>query len=303
MLGSHCGDGYASARLMMMLLKDPDALAALAATAAIAVACATLSVIVVARRWAFVGEGIAHSGFGGAGIAWLIMLMAPQWVNVSWLPYLAVVVFCLLTALAIGHVSRSPRVSADTAIGIFMVASLAFGFLAQQVFRQLKQGAEPPGFPEILFGHFSAVSRSYSMAAIAVAVAVIAVIIALNKEILYYCLDPASAQASGVPARMIHYLLMVLIALVVVIGIPITGSVLVTALLVLPAATANLVSRKFSTVMVTSIVVTFVASVTGVGLSLGIKRVRMPAGPLMVLLLFAAFVVAYLLTRLKRAAT
>jgi len=266
-----------------------------------AVACACLSVIVVSRRWAFVGEGIAHSGFGGAGVAWLMMLAAPGLIGALWLPYASMVVFCIITAIAIGHVSRSPRISADTAIGIFMVASLAFGFLAQQVFRQFKSGTEPPGFPEILFGHFSGISRTYSVLAIAIAIAVIATLVALNKEILYYCLDPLSAQASGVPATAIHYLLMILIALTVVIGIPITGSVLVTALLVLPAATANLLSRRIRTVVGISIVITLIASVGGVALSLAVQRIRIPAGPAIVLLLFAIFLAVYLLARVRPA--
>jgi manganese transport system permease protein len=243
---------------------------------------------------------IAHSGFGGAGLAWLLMVVAPRFVGVTWLPYASIVIFCLLTSLAIGHLSRGNRVSADTAIGIFMVASLAFGFLAQQIYRQFHQGAEPPGFSEILFGHFSGISRTYAVLVIAVALVVVAALIALWKEVLYYCLDPLSAQASGVPAGAVHYLLMVLIALTVVIGIPMTGSVLVTALLVLPGATANLVSQKLQTVIAISILVTLVAAVAGVGLSLSVQRVRVPAGPVVVLLLFAIFVAVYLTTRVRR---
>src|SRR3954462_8611215 len=98
----------------------------------LALACGVLRVIVVARRWAFIGEGISHSGFGGAGAAWLLMLAVPALATAAWLPYVAAVVFCLATALAIGWLSRGSRVSSDTAIGIFLVASLAFGFLAQQ---------------------------------------------------------------------------------------------------------------------------------------------------------------------------
>src|ERR1044071_87872 len=95
---------------------------------AMAVACAVLSVFVVARRWAFIGEGISHSGFGGAGTAWLLMLFFPA-LDQPWVPYLSVVIFCLLTAGAIGMLSRSRGVNADAAIGIFLVASLAWGFL------------------------------------------------------------------------------------------------------------------------------------------------------------------------------
>jgi ABC-type Mn2+/Zn2+ transport system permease subunit len=283
------------------MLHDPTSLAALAATAAMAVACAILSVIVVARKWAFIGEGIAHSGFGGAGVAWLIMLASPQLMHAGWLPYLAIVVFCLLTALGIGAVSRSSRISSDTAIGIFMVASLAFGFLVQQIFRQTTHGIEPPGFSDILFGHFSGISVRFSVAGIMVALAVTATLIALEKEILYYCLDPLAAQASGVPAAFVHYLLMVLIALTVVIGIPITGSVLVTALLVLPGATGNLISQNLRHVLAVSIASAVTAAVAGVAISLSVTRVHIPAGPVIVLVLFVIFVAAYAAKRLSRA--
>src|SRR5260221_9536085 len=102
----------------------------LLAALAMAAACAVLSVFVVLRRWAFIGEGISHSGFGGAGMAWLLAAFVPAW-DKPWLPYAFVVIFCIATALAIGRLSRSGRVSSDAAIGIFLVASLAWGFLAQ----------------------------------------------------------------------------------------------------------------------------------------------------------------------------
>lgn len=277
-----------------------EAWLALAATAAMAIACAGLSVVVIARRWAFIGEGISHAGFGGAGVAWIVMILVPSLVNAAWLPYLAIIVFCLTTSIAIGYVSRSNRISADTAIGIFMVASLAFGFLAQQIFRQSMHGLEPPGFAEILFGRFSGISIRYSLATIAVSICVIVTLTALGKEILYFCLDPLAAQASGVPAAFIHYLLMVLLALVVVIGIPITGSVLVTALLVLPGATANLVSQKLPKVVGLALAMTVFSAVAGVALSLGITRIHIPAGPVIVLLLFVIFLVTYAATRLLR---
>src|SRR5947208_4002481 len=128
-------------------------MASMLATASLAIACACLSVFVVARRWAFIGEGISHSGFGGAGLAWLLMLAAPGLMGrAAWAPYLAVVFFCIATALAIGYLSHGNRVTGDAAIGIFLVASLAFGFLAQQIFRHVRGGADPPGFEALLYG-------------------------------------------------------------------------------------------------------------------------------------------------------
>src|SRR4249919_1563009 len=96
-------------------------LPALLTAVALAIACAVLSVPVVLRRWAFIGEGIGHSAFGGAGIAWVLALLIPA-LDVDWAPYAFVIVFCIATALGIGLLSRSDRVHSDTAIGVFMVA-------------------------------------------------------------------------------------------------------------------------------------------------------------------------------------
>ena len=72
-------------------LTNTPFLQALLAAVAMASACAVLSVFVVLRRWAFVGEGISHSGFGGAGMAWVIMLAAPALATHLWVLYAAVV--------------------------------------------------------------------------------------------------------------------------------------------------------------------------------------------------------------------
>src|SRR3954469_5989512 len=108
---------------------------ALLTAAALATACAVLSIPVVLRRWAFIGEGIGHAAFGGAGTAWLLAVFFPV-MNNTWAPYFTAIAFCTATALAIGWVSRSERMNADATIGIFLVASLAWGFIAQQAYTQ-----------------------------------------------------------------------------------------------------------------------------------------------------------------------
>ena len=271
----------------------------LAAAAAMAIACAVLSVFVVARRWAFIGEGISHSGFGGAGVAWLIMLIAPSMMSQTWLTYVTLVVFCLATAVAIGYLSSGNRVTGDAAIGIFLVASLAFGFLAQQIFRHVHGGADPPLFPELLFGHFAGIDPRMAVAAVMISAAVLVIVAALGKEILAYCFDPLMAQACGVRVGFIHYLLMLLIAVVIIIGMPITGSVLVTALLVLPGVTGNLLSRRLRDVIVIAVAAALMSAIIGVTLNAMWRFI--PTGPAIVLTLFVEFVIAYAVTRLRSA--
>ena len=269
----------------------------LIAACSIAVACAVLSVFVVSRRWAFIGEGIAHSGFGGAGTVWLLALAFPDVFEQPWAPYLGVVAFCVGTALLIGYVARGQGVNADAAIGIFMVASLAWGFLAQYVY-VARTGKQPVGWDQFLFGEMGRVSGQFALVALASSAATVGVVALLGKEIVFYCFDPAMAEASGVRAGLIHYLLMLLLALTIVIGVRIAGSVLVTALLVLPGATALLVSQRLRTTMTAAIVLGLVGAV--IGLLIGARWHFLPAGPSIVLTLFLLFVGTYVVTRVRR---
>lgn len=262
----------------------------LAAGAALAIACACLSVFVVARRWAFIGEGIGHSGFGGAGTAWLLALLFPS-LDQPWVANVAVVVACIATALAIAFLTRGDRVNSDAAIGIFLVASLAWGFLAQQVYFHSKH-VVPQGFETFLFGQLRGpIDSGYAFATICLSAAVVITLLMLGKEIVSYCLDPVMAQASGVRAGFVHYLLLLLVALMIVLGMRLMGGVLVTALLVLPGATATLMSDRLRNVVAWSLATALIAAIVGVAVNL--RWAYLPAGPAIVLVLFLQFVCAW----------
>ena len=269
------------------------------ATLAMASACAALSLFVIARRWAFIGEGISHSGFGGAGLAWLLVLAAPALGKYPWVPYVAVIVFCLGTALAIGSITRGNRVAGDAAIGIFLVASLAFGFLAQQIFLHVR-GTNPLEFQALLFGQLNVIEPRVAVAAVVVSVAVLVILAALGKEITSYCFDPLMAQASGVRVGFIHYLLMVLIAVTIIVGMPVIGAMMVTALLVLPGVTGTLLARRMSSVLAVSVAAALIAAFAGVAINAAWRF--LPLGPVIVLILFVEFLLAYVATRVRAAA-
>jgi manganese/iron transport system permease protein len=266
--------------------------------AAMAVACSTLSVFVVARRWAFIGEGIAHSGFGGAGTVWLLALAFPSLnhPDLAWTPYCGVVAFCVLTAVTIGAVTRRGQTGSDTAIGIFMVASVAWGFMAKNAYQSVHQ-ASPAGWDTFLFGEFRSVGLTFALAAAAVCVAVVMTVWLMGKEILAYCFDPVMAEASGVPATFIHYLLILLVTATIIVGSRVVGSILVTALLVLPGATAMAISKRLQTVFTLALVIGFGGAMAGVAISRQITF--LPTGPAIVLVLFTVFVSAYAVRRLR----
>lgn len=279
------------------LLTTSTLLHGLPTAVALAIACAVLSVLVVSRRWAFIGEGISHSGFGGAGTAWVLALLFPSF-DQPWAPYVCVVVFCLLTALAIGFLSDRRRVNSDAAIGIFMVVALAWGFLARQIFVAYKH-VEPAGFDTFLFGEMGTLSVQYVISVVMLSAAVVLIVALLAKEILYYCFDPVMAAASGVRAGFIHYLLMLLLAVMIVLGVRVVGSVLMTALLVLPGATALLLSQKLRAVLTIAIISAMIGAIVGVMLNAACRFI--PTGPAIVLVLFAEFIICYIASRVRGA--
>jgi ABC-type Mn2+/Zn2+ transport system permease subunit len=285
---------------LYQLLTNPDFHNALITACALAIACALLSVLVVLRRWAFIGEGISHAGFGGVGTAWVLSLFFPALAREG-AAYVVAIVFCLAMSVVIGWVSRRERLNADAAIGIVLVGSLAWGFVALSVYNRYRSGAtSAAGWEFYLLGDVRHLSFEAMASGVTVSLAVIVTLLVLAKEVLFYCMDPALAEVSGVRAGFIHYLLMLMLALVIVVGMRLAGYLLVTALLVLPGATALVVSQRLKVVVGTAVVVSLVGVVGG--LALQASYGYLPSGPAMVLVLVIEFVVAYVVGLLRRRA-
>jgi len=267
----------------------------LLAALAMAVACAVLSVLIVPQRWTFIGEGIGHSGMGGAGTAWIIGLIFPT-INLERLAPLMIVAFCLATAVGIGFFTRRQRVNSDAAIGIFLVASLAWGLLANNIYFHFRSSS-PVGYNALLWGNSASITPRFARASVATAGLVLFTLFAFKKEILSYCLDETMAEVSGVPTRLIHYLLMILMAVTVLIGMPIVGSILVTAMLILPGTTASLLSDRLRGCTIWSMSIATVATLAGV--LLNAWKSFLPVGPSIVLMLFVIFVCVYVFGRAR----
>ncbi len=242
------------------------------------------------------GEGISHSGFGGAGTAWMLAVAFPNTFNDPFVPYLFVLLFCFMAAIGIGWLSNTGKVTSDAAIGIFLVTSLAWGFIGQHIYTSHFHH-EPSGFSNLLFGQMQAVTSLYAILSCLVALIVAGLSYSLSKELIAYCFDPLLARTSGVRTTFIHYLLMAMMALAIVIGIRVVGSVLVTALLVLPAATANLLSKRLGAVIGMSILIALLGAWGGLLVSETWRQ--LPAGSCIVLVMVAEFLAAFVASKIR----
>lgn len=247
---------------------------ALLAGAVTGIVCSTLGVFIVLRGLAFLGDGIAHAAF--AGVALGLVLSVP--------PIGAAFVFCALFALFVGYFSRMGKVREDTTIGIFFSASLALGLI---LIGLLKNRAV--NVMEYLFGGVLTISSEELLLACIVSAVVLGIVFLLYKEFLLITFDAEFAARSGFPAELLGYLLLLLMSVTIVSSVRLVGVILVSSLLVTPAATALQLSRKFSTVLLLSALIGLLSTQIGIIASFYLDT---PPGATIVLVATLGFIIA-----------
>lgn len=202
--------------------------------------CAVIGVYIVLRGMSFIGAGIAHASFGGVAIGFYSGLH----------PFLTALIFCTAVAWGIGFVSESRRIREDTAVGIFFASTMALGVLLIGFLKGYN--VDLFGY---MFGNVLAVTTFDMWAAILLSVVIIGIIFFLYKEFLFLTFDAEAAQVAGLPVRFLNYLMLTLVAITIVMSIKAVGIVLVSALIVAPAASAQQLSQDFKKMMTLSILI------------------------------------------------
>ena len=269
---------------MIALFGDPLAydffVRALIASATVGLVCAIVGSYMVLRGLAFMGDALSHSAFPGVVVAYL--LKGPF--------YLGAAVAAIATALAIGWVTRRGNLRGDTAIGVLFAGMFAFGvFLFSRIPNYV---GDLFGF---LFGEVLGIGVGDLVALVGLAVAVLVVVAILWKELLYSTFDPLGAAASGLPVAALDYLLLALIAVTIVVSLQAVGIIMVVAMLVTPAATAQLLTRSFGRLLVVAVAIGVLAPVIGLYASYWLDAA---SGATIVLVETAIFLVA-LASRLR----
>jgi len=232
-----------------------------------------LGVLVVQRRLSFLGDGLAHAAFAGVALG-LLLHEEPLWVAIP---------FAVLVSLAITWVRERSSLGDDTAIGIFFAVSVALGVL----FMSMRQGFAPDAVA-YLFGSILTVSQTdlWVMGLIALLVAMLA---PLWPYWAYATFDRELALADRQPVMFYDYLLAGLIALVVVVSVKVVGIVLIAAFIVIPAATARLLTRTFASMTVLSVVIGVGSIIPGLAAAYAFD---VPAGSAIVLVQAMMFALA-----------
>ena len=261
--------------LLSQPMRYPFMVRGLLASLMVGTLCAVVGTYIVLRGMAFFGDALAHAILPGIAVAYLLG------VNLLW----GALVMGLLTALGIGSLSRRGRVREDTAIGIIFAASFALGVALLSTVQSYSVD-----LTHILFGNVLGVSAADLWLTAALGLGVLLTVILLYKELLVVSFDPILAATLRLPLDALNYLLLALIALTVVVSLQTVGVALMMAMLVTPAATAYLLTRRLWQMMVVGAVIGAVSSVAGLYLSF---YINVASGAAVVLVCTFFFVLAF----------
>jgi ABC-type Mn2+/Zn2+ transport system permease subunit len=247
----------------------------LAAGLLVGVVCPVLGTYVVLRGMAFLGDALAHIILPGVVAAQLFggPLAA------------GALVAGVLAALGIGAMSRRRDIKEDTAIGVVFAGAFALG-----VAMLSGQRSYAVDLAHILFGNLLGVTSSDLWLSASLAVLVLGAVVALHKELLIITFDPLLASTLRLPAGVLHYLLLILMAAVIVISIQAVGVALVLAMLVTPAAAARLLARSVDGMMAGAVAIGLLSVLAGLYAS---YYWNLTSGPAIVLAQTAVFAVVF----------
>lgn len=248
----------------------------LAAALMVGVLCAVIGCYVVLRSMAFLGDAIAHSILPGIAVAYI------AGVNLT----IGALVAGIFVALGVGVLSKRGTIKEDTAIGILFSAALAAGVALISSIRSYAVDLS-----HILFGNILGVGSLDLAITAGIGLVVLLCVFALFRPFMVVSFDPILAATLRMPVSLLRNLMLVLIALTIVVSIQTVGVGLAAAMLVTPAATAYLLTRRLSTMMVISALIGALASFVGLYIS---YYANIASGAAIVLTVTAFFLFAFL---------
>jgi ABC-type Mn2+/Zn2+ transport system permease subunit len=264
--------------LLVGPMSYPFMIRGLMAVVMVGIVCATVGTYVVLRGMAFFGDALAHAILPGVAVGYLVSGGARG--PVFWWGLATAV----LTAIGIGVVSKGAQVKEDTAIGILFAGMFALGIALISTGRSYAVD-----LAHFLFGDVLGVSRGDLWLTGILGGVVLLTVLALYKEFLVLSFDPVLALTLRLPSTLLHYLLLVLIALAIVVSLQTVGVALMVAMLVTPAATAYLLTRRLPTMMVLAAFIGALSGIAGLYLSFYIS---VASGAAIVLVCTAFFLLA-----------
>jgi len=228
---------------------------AMLAGVAIAAVCAVLSCYLVLKGWSLMGDAISHAVLPGLVLAAIFGLPLALGAFLSGL-------FCAVSA---GFIKANSRIKEDTVLGIVFTGLFALGLV---LFTKLQVDIH---LDKVLFGNILGLLPGDLLATLITSACVLVVVVALRRDLLLFCFDPAQARAIGLRTGLLYYLLLSLLAVTIVVSLKAVGILLVVAMLVTPGCVGFLLTARFGKMLGVAVGVAVGSSLLGIYLSFWIN--------------------------------
>lgn len=265
---------------MLEILQFPFMQRAILAGIFLAALLGFLGVFAVLKKMSFFGDGIAHASLAGIAIG-LITAVNPLW---------SAMIFSIIIAILIYVLEKKTKLSIDAIIGILFTASLALGV----VIMNFKSGYQPE-LMSYLFGNILAINSNDLIIMIVFSVLIILFLAIFYKKLSLLAVDREGAYLAGINVNFFEIIFNVFLAIAIVLGVKILGVILVSALLIIPASIAKIISKSFKSLIYLSIILGEIIVILGLILS---YIFDLPSGAVIVLVGALMFVLISILNRL-----
>ena len=268
--------------ILLEYLQYPFIRRALLVGVLVALCAALFGVVLVLKRFSFIGDGLSHVAFGAMQVAAVLHLTnnMPLVLGIT-----------VLVAVLLLRTGKQAKIAGDAAIAMFSVGALAVGYLLPNVF---STSANISGdVCSALFGS----QLILTLSPVEVALCILLSLLAIAVFLLFYhrifavTFDEDFAQATGVRAKLYNLLVSVTVAVIIVLSMNLVGSLLISALIIFPALSAMRVFKSFRSVTVCAAVLAVVCTLGGILIAI---LTDMPIGPTIVMTDIAAFLLFYI---------
>lgn len=253
---------------------------ALAVSVIVAIPCALLSVFLVLKGWALMGDAMSHAVFPGIVLAYIVGIPLAIGAFIAGL-------FC---AVATGFLDDNSRIKRDTIMGIVFSGMFGAGLV---LYVSIQSEVH---LDHILFGDMLGVSLVDILQTALIALGIALIIGIKWKDLLLHAFDPHQAKACGLNTTLLHYGLLCMIALTIVATLKSVGIILSISLLIAPGAIAILLTRRFGHALLLAVLLSTISAFLGVYLSFFLDSA--PA-PTIVVLFTVIFIVAFIYSSLR----
>ncbi|EUC53443.1 MULTISPECIES: metal ABC transporter permease [Mogibacterium] len=245
--------------LIRMYLSHDFVVYALIVGVSIALCAAMVGVTLVLKRYSFIGDGLSHVAFGAMTIGTILHISSNLYITLP---------VTVLAAVILLRSNRNSKVMGDAKLAILSVVSLAFGYLLMNVF---SASANVSGdVCTTLFGSTSILTLTSQDVVLCLTISVLVIIafIFLYNRLFAVTFDEEYTKATGTKTDTYNLIIAIIIAVIIVLGMNLVGSLLISALIIFPALSAMCVFGSFKSVTICSVVISIVAALTGMFISI-----------------------------------